>query len=30
VVAETGKHMSTIGIVEIDIKLGNEKFTWPV
>ena len=30
VVAETGKQMSTIGIVEIDIKLGNEKFTWPV
>ena len=29
-VAETGKQMSTIGIVEIDITLGNEKFTWPV
>lgn len=30
VIAETGKQMSTIGIVEVDIKLGNEKFTWPV
>ena len=30
VVAEAGKQMSTIGIVEVDIKLGNEKFTWPV
>jgi hypothetical protein len=30
VVAEAGKQMSTIGIVEVDIKLGNEKFTWSV
>jgi hypothetical protein len=30
VVVEAGKQMSTIGIVEVDIKLGNEKFTWPV
>jgi hypothetical protein len=26
VVADTGKQMSTIGIVEVDIQLGNEKF----
>jgi hypothetical protein len=30
VVAEAGKQMSTIGIVEVDIQLGNEKFTWSV
>ena len=29
VVAETGKQMSTICIVEVDIQLGNGKFTWP-
>ena len=27
VVAEAGKQMSTTGIAEVDIKLGNEKFT---
>jgi hypothetical protein len=30
VVADAGKHMSTIGRVKVDIKLGSEKFAWPV
>ena len=30
VVAEAGKQMSTRGITELDITLGNETFTWPV
>jgi predicted aspartyl protease len=30
VVAEAGKQISSIGIVEVDIQLGNEKFIWPV
>lgn len=30
VVAEAGKQMSTRGIIELDIQLGNESFTWSV
>ncbi|VDI18815.1 Hypothetical predicted protein [Mytilus galloprovincialis] len=30
VVAEAGKHMTTRGIAQIEMKLGNEIFTWPM
>lgn len=30
VVAEAGKQMATRGIAEVEMKLGNEIFTWPV